>query len=197
MNFKKVLAYFLIIATLLCLSGCGAKSDAKKELDLIMQAFKTGNSEKINEYYNFDEISRFINPDKQDEMLSAVLKILPEMDYSISSVEKIDTDTVEISLTIKTLDFSGIMNRYIQEIKDMVEEKDYQKTISSMSQEEYQNLLADKMLSAIAQEKDEKIVKTVRVTMNKQNGKWRMTDGNDAFLRTMFGNLIDAVNSLI
>lgn len=197
MNYKKMLSYILILIIVICVTGCGSKNDAKEALDIMMQGFKTGDAEKINEYYDFDEISRFINPNKQDEMLLAVLNILPEMDYSILSADRIDSNTVGINLKIKTLDFSHIMNMYIQEVENMVDNSEYKTKLSTITQEEYQGLLADKMLYAINQNDADKIVKTVYVTMKKQNGKWYMSDGNESFLRAMFGNLIDAVNSLL
>ncbi len=194
---KKIVCLLLVIVMAFMLVGCGAKGDAKKAFNNMMQAFQTGEAETISKYYDFNAVSRFVNADDQTEMLNAVLEPLKSMQYQVISVEKLDGANVRVTASITSIDFTEVMDRYIKGVMEMVVSDSYQDQVAGMSKEDYQKLLASKMTEVLAQADIPKTDKEVSVTMVKKDGEWVAGGDSDELLGALFGNLTDAVNSLI
>ncbi len=194
---KKRILSVLLVMVLMLLTACGAKGDAETAFDTMMQAFRTGDAATIQPYYDFQEESKFVNPDVSDEMLQVVLATMKDMKYHIESVEKIDGANVRIVARVTTLDFSQIMNLYIGKLLTMVEDPDYQAQVGEMSQEDYQRRMADQMAEIINSGELGTMEKTVTLTMVKEKDQWIPGGDKDEFYGSLFENLIGAVNSLI
>ncbi len=194
---KSILSFLLIGMLLVSVTGCGAKSGAEEAFSTMMQILQTGEIETIGGYYNFDEISRFLDAEKQQELLTVVFQTLKEMEYQIESVEKINGANVKVSAKIKILDFSQVMERYLEAVMAMTANPQYQAKLPTIKAEEYQNMLADAMAEILADPDIPKVSQTVEITMVKQNGKWMPGGDKNEFFGVLFGNLMDAVNSLL
>lgn len=194
---KKRIASILLVLLLVFLTGCGAKGDAETAFGAMMDTFKTGDAEVIKPYYDFHQESQFVNPDVSAEMLQVVLDTMKEMEYQVESVEKIDGANVKITAQVTTLDFSQVINLYIERLLTLVADEEYQAQVAGMSQADYQKLLADQMAEILTAEEIAAEEKTVSVTMVKQDDAWVPGGDKDAFFGALFGNLINAVNSLI
>ncbi|MBO5364511.1 MAG: DUF5105 domain-containing protein [Clostridia bacterium] len=194
---KKRIVSGLLVFMLVFLTGCGAKSDAETAFATMMKAFQTGEAETIRTYYDFNQESKFVNPDASDEMLRVVLGTMQDMKYHIESVEKIDGANVKITARVTTLDFSQVMDLYIERLMMLVADETYQAQVASLAQTEYQKLIADQMAEILTGQEIDTEEKTVSVTMVKEKDQWVPGGDRDAFFDALFGNLIGAVNSLI
>ncbi len=177
-------------------SGCGVAQEAQTAFDTMMQTFQAGELEGVGRYYDFDTKNQFVNGKARQELLEKVLETLKEMRYRITGIEKIDGANVKFTVELTTLDFSEIMDQYIKRITAMTADAAYQAKVSVMTQEEYQGLLAEQM-TEILEEELETVTKDVSVTMVKQGDTWIPGGDKEMFFGAVFGNLLDAVNSLV
>ncbi len=194
---KLLTVMILILATVTMMAGCGAKKDAGTAFDAMMQVIQTGDIERIGEYYDFGADDSFLENKTAQSMTAAVTEILKKTQYRVESAEKLDASNVKITARVTTLDLSQVMNRYINEIMTMVAGDEYQAKVSTMTQEEYQKLLTDKMLEILNREDIGTTESTISVTMVKSDGKWIPGGDKDEFFGTLFGDLTKAVQSLI
>lgn len=193
---KKFFSLVLCIVLAVIFSGC-ARSDAKGAFCEMMDAFCTGSADEIEEYYNFEDISRFINEEDGDAVQDVILSTLTQMTYKVEGTDKIDKNAVKVTAKVTTIDFSSVMEKYITSITDMVAEPDYQKNISTMTPEQYQKILAEKMEDIINSGDLGTVEKSVSVTMVKENNQWKPGGDKEDIIGELFGDLTDAVNSLI
>ena len=163
----------------------------------MMEAFRTGSADEIAEYYDFEDISRFINEDDGNAMQNAILSTLTQMTYKIDKTEKTDKNAVKITATVTTIDFSAVMDKYITSVTEMVADSDYQKNVINMTPEQYQKILAEKMTDIINSGDLGSVEKNVSVTMVKENEQWKPGGDKEDIISELFGDLTDAVNSLI
>lgn len=193
---KKIMAICLIGILMVTLAGCGATSDASKAFDTMMTALKSGEKEQIAPYYDFEAAGQVVAENK-DELEKEILKTLTKMDYKVTSREKIDGNKVKLKVEVTTLDFSEVMNRFVEKVMVLVSAEDYQARVGSMSQEEYQGLLAEQMLTVLSQEDIPTVEETLEVSMEKDSGSWKLGEGKTEFLNAVFANLIQVVTSLV
>lgn len=194
---KRIIAVWLVVVLVLSLSGCGAKSDATKAFDAMMTAFKSGEKEKIAPYYDFEATAEHVVANNKEELEQEILKTLKKMDYKVISGEKVDNNQVKLKVEVTTLDFSEVMNRFIAKVMELVSAEDYQARVGSMSQEEYQSLLAEQMMTVLNQEDIPTVQETLEVTMEKESGNWKLGGSKTEFLNAVFANLIQVVTSLV
>ena len=195
---KKRIVSIALVLLLVFLAGCGSKGDARDAFHTMMAALKTGDVETIKPYYDFAQESNFTTITTADEMLQVVLATLKEIEYQVEEVEQLDGNTVQITAKVTTLDFTQIINLYLEQLMTMVGDEAYQSQVSGMEQGDYQKLVADKMTELLTTEEIETEEKTVMVTMVKQeDGTWVPGADKADFYGALFVNLIDAVNSLI
>ena len=194
---SRVIAIIMVLILSLGLVGCNTVEEATKSFDEMMTAFKSGEKEQIYEYYNFEEESKIIDDMVSDEFYSVVLSTLSKMDYKIKNTEKIDSSTVKFTIDLTTIDFSKVMDLYIGKIMEMVESSEYQANVGSMTKEEYQRRLTDKMVEMLESPDMTTMENQVVLTMNKINGTWHPGPEKDQFIKSVFSSLMDAVNSLV
>lgn len=194
---KKFLAVLMIGAISLCLFGCNAEEDAEAALDTMMTAFKSGDREQILSYYDFEAESNIIDAEESRALEEVILSTLSKMDYKIKGAEKLDSSQVRFDIELTTVDFSKIMELYITQVMTMVASPEYQAKVNTMTQEEYQQMLAEQMKEVIASPEVSTAVNEVTLTMVKENGVWTAGPEKEEFINSVFNNLWDAVNSLV
>ncbi len=195
---KKRVISILLILLVVCLTGCGGKNDAEAAFGNMMKALQTGDAEAIKPYYDFSQESNFANTATANEMADVVLATLKKMEYRLDSAERLDNNNVKMTITATTLDFTQVMNAYVEQLILMVEGDAYQEQVATMEQGDYQKLVADQMVQLLEGEEIGTEEKTISVTMVKQeDGTWAPGEDKDEFFGALFVNLIDAVNSLI
>ena len=187
----------MLILLLLSAAGCSSVSSAQESFEEMMQAFQTGDREQISAYYDFAKISKFINAKDSEDMENAVLATLPSMEYKVNSAEKSGKQTVKMNVEITTVDFSVVMQNYIQKVMELVGSPEYQEKISGMTKEEYQTLLAQQLTDVLRQGELPKATNTLDVTMMKSDKEWKLGGDGETFLGALFANLSNAVNALI
>ena len=131
-----------------------------------------------------------------EEYQDAVLSTLKSMDYKVNSIKDAGDNAMVINVDITTLDYSKIIERYIEDMMELVDSKEYQVKIKSMTAGDYKKLMVDKMIDAISESSSEKVTKTVDVLMIKSGEKWVLGGDADAFLGILFADISNAVESL-
>lgn len=190
-------AWILTGILLFSFTACGAQSGATKAFEAMMQAFKSGEKEQVQTYFDLDGAMAKILTGRKTELEDAVLATLKKMDYKVMAIQKIDNKKVSIEAKLTTLDFSEAMNRFLNQVMLLVSGEEYRNHIGNMSKERYQDLLIEQMLAVLAQTDIPKTEHTISVTMTKENGTWKMEHGGEAFLDIIFANLFKTVNSLV
>lgn len=196
-NIQKFFCLMLVGIMLITVTGCGAKTDAEEAFMVMMEALQTGEIEKVNTYYNFEEISRFLEAENQEALLGTVFQTLQKMSYEISSVEKIDGANVKITAEVSTLDFSKVLEQFLEEMITMTASPEYQAKVPQMKAEEYQQILAETMVKVLQNPDIPKTEKTTTVTMVKQDGQWIPGGDKNDFFGGLFGNITQTINSLL
>ncbi len=196
---KKSMAYILLITVVtICLTGCGAKNNAEQAFRTMMEAFQTGEAEKIKPYYDFEKQSQVEAESTSVALQESILATMEEMEYQVKDVKKLDGNTVQITALVTTVNFSEVMNLYIEQLTTMVGDEAYQSGIPDMEEDDYQEIIATKMTESLKTEDLGTEEKSLTLTMVKQeDGSWVPGADQDAFYGGLFGNLVDAVNSLI
>lgn len=195
---KKMLKWsriLCLLAVVFLMGGCGAKQDAGGAFDTMMQALISGDLEKISAYYQIQD-QDLLDQETKSVVTTAAAEVLKKTQYRITSAEKEDDGSVKITAAVTTVDFSKVVSTYLGEVMAMVADADYQAKLPSMTQEEYQKRLADKMAEVIRRDDLGTVETTLTVTMVKEDGTWVPGSDKDAFFEALFGNLIKAVSSL-
>ena len=162
----------------------------------MMNAFKDCNKEEINKYYSFSAVTAYIDKASGKDYEDAVLSTLKSMDYSINSISDAGENAMVINVEITTLNFSKIIEKYIDDIMDLVESKEYRLKVNSMTPDEYKTLMAKKMVDAVSESTNEKVTRTIDVLMIKSGDNWVLGGDADAFLGILFADISNAVQSL-
>ncbi len=195
-QFKYAVVAVILVMTVL-MSGCiASEMGAKDAFAGMMDAFKECNSEEIENYYSFNAVTNYIDEVSGEEYREAVLSTLNKMDYKINSARTVNDATVIINADITTIDFSEIINSYLEEIIETVESKEYQLKVKSMTVEEYKTKMAEKMVDAINESSGTTVTKTVEVMMVKSGDEWVLGGEADVFLGALFADMSNAVRSL-
>ena len=195
---KKMLKWsriLCLLAVVFLMGGCGAKQDAGGAFDTMMLALISGDLEKISAYYQIQD-QDLLDQETKSVVTTAAAEVLKKTQYRITSAEKEDDGSVKITAAVTTVDFSKVVSTYLGEVMAMVADADYQAKLPSMTQEEYQKRLADKMAEVIRRDDLGTVETTLTVTMVKEDGTWVPGSDKDAFFEALFGNLIKAVSSL-
>ena len=190
-------AWVLAGMLLFAFTACRAEDGAGKALDALMLALRSGAKEQVQIYYDMDTAMEKLVTEDKTELENAILETLKKMDYKVVASQKQDDNKVSMEVKLTTLDFTVVMDRFVEQVQQMVSDEEYRNRIGSMSKEEYQGLIAVQMISVLRQEDIPLAETTVQVTMEKENGKWKMQNGGAEFFDTVFANLAKAVNSLV
>lgn len=197
-KFKIISILVLLIFAVSVLSSCdGGTTEAQNAFNDIMETFKTCDEKAIDEVYGFAEVASFVDKTSGEKLHSAVISTLSEMEYKVNSAERISASVVRLNVDIKTVDFSQIVDSYIDKITELVESREYRSRISSMNDEEYETLMTGKMIEAIDEADGEKITKTLDVVMTKNGSAWKLGGNSDEFLEALFSGLGTALGSLM
>ncbi len=196
---KKILTVIMVIICAVLAAGCsGTESEARAGLEDTLNALKSCDRDKIDEYYSFDRVTAYVDKVDGEKFRDTVISTLSKMDYRINSTEKVSDSAVNISVELTTVDFSVIVNEYIKKVMNMVNSEDYQKNIGAMTEEEYSERMTKLMNECITENMDTKTTKTLTVTMIKGvSGSWTLGGNSDEFLGALFADLSDAVDYLV
>lgn len=197
MKIKKsyiLLVLVLIVAALAC--GCSGKADAKKSFDATMQAFKSADKSEIDKYYSFQTVTAYIDEADGEQYRDAVLSTLKKMEYKVNSTKQVSDTAVVINAEITTIDYSKVVNSYIDKVSKLVKSEEYIKSVKTMSEEEYKKLLAEKMIESINENLETRKSTTVDATMIKTENGWSLGGDTNDLLNALFANMSNAVNYL-
>lgn len=197
MKINKFFCVIICFAILISLCSCNnSHSEAEEAFAEVMEALKSGNKERIDEVYSYTEISSFVEEESGAELTEAVISTLPKMEYKILSSEKTGKNAVTINVEIKTVDFSAVVEKYIENLILLVDSNDYKSKISAMTDEQYKKILSDLMIDSIESSNDAFKTQNLDVTMTNSNGRWKLGGDSDYIFRVLFSGLGEAVDAL-
>ena len=198
-NFKKMIAIAMIVMTMtVLLCGCSeVESEARDAFEQTMNAFKSGDKTAISEYYSFDRITAYIDESDGEEFRDAVLATLADMNYTVKSSKTVNDDSVVLNADIETVDFSAIVDSFINKVIEMSNSEEYQKSVPTMTDEKYNAVMTDLMKQCITGGKQKKTTTNIDITMIKtSNGKWVIGGNSDEVLGVLFADLSEATDYL-
>jgi len=191
--------FCIIICFIILISLCSCNNshfEAEEAFVEVMEALKSGDKERIDEVYSFTEISSFVEEESGAELTEAVISTLPKMEYKILSSEKTAKNAVTINVEIKTVDFSAIVEKYIESLILLVDSNDYKAKIPAMTDEEYKKILSDIMIDSIENSNSAFKTQILDVTMTNSNGRWKLGGDSECIFRALFSGLGEAVDAL-
>lgn len=197
--FKKCMSglFVLFVLTTVLLCGCSAwQSSAEKSFESMMDAFKSRDENTISKYYSFSAVTNYVDDVSGKEYRDAVLSTLNKMDYRIVSAKQSNENAVIITADVTTVDFSEIIDNYIDGVKELVDSKEYRLKVQSMTTEEYKKIMAQKMVDAINKSDGKTVTEQVEVTMIKSGKEWILGGNSEEFLGVLFADISNAVTSL-
>lgn len=194
---KKLLCIIMIFGILLC-AGCSkAENSARAEFENIMNSFKSCDKAQINKYYSYDSLTAYLEEAEGEILSDAVLRTLANMNYEIKDVQKMSGTAVKINVDITTVDFSAIIEAYINKVTDLVDSTEYRQRIDAMQEEEYSAMMAELMIEAIEENSGKTATKNTDVTMIKGESGWTLGGRSDDLLGMLFENLGKAVENFV
>lgn len=191
--------FCVIICFIILISLCSCNNshfEAEEAFVEVMEALKSGDKERIDEVYSFTEISSFVEEESGAELTEAVISTLPKMEYKILSSEKTAKNAVTINVEFKTVDFSAIVEKYIESLILLVDSNDYKAKIPAMTDEEYKKILSDIMIDSIENSNSAFKTQILDVTMTNSNGRWKLGGDSERIFRALFSGLGEAVDAL-
>lgn len=196
---KKIKHGLLILLTLsiivITVSSCGSKSNDEAESEAqaafssAIEAFKSGDVEQIK--------SLSLSPDTisdDTELRSLILSSLNNITYDIKSATASDGKNVIINVDITMIDSSKVMEKYIENIVSLVSSPEYQSNLSSMSREEYQNIMNQELQKVLTNGEIPNVTKNIDVNMRFDNGSWKINGSELTDL--LISNTIDAISQI-
>ena len=165
---KKVLSLVLALSFILtCFVGCSKRPSAEKVVSNALDAVKSCNKEKIDLYFADNEL--VLNEDAEDteevedseKYQEAMKLIFKGLTYEIVSSEESDT-TAKVVTKITNVSLTPIMSELYGEILTLAFADAFSDE-SSMSDEDYTDLIFNKLVEKL--QKEGNITKTTEVTI--------------------------------
>ena len=194
---KKLLCVMMVLCVLLCGGCAGAESEARAELENMLNAFKSCDKAQINKYYSYDSLTAYLEAEEGEILSDAVFQTLAHMNYEIKGSEKVNGTAIKFNVDITTVDFSAIMEAYINKVTALVATPEYQQRIKLMQEEDYSAMMADLMIEAIEENSSKTTTKNTDITMIKGESGWTLGGRSDDLLGMLFENLSNAVENLV
>lgn len=195
---KRLICIVLVLITLASLTACGgAKEDAQNTFEAMMSAFKSGDRSEIDKYYSFDMLTTYIEEKDGKKLEASILSTLKKMDYKVNSAERTSSGAVKLNVDITTVDFSKIAEGYIKNVMELVKTSEYKALVRNIDDEKYEALMVSQMISAIENCPDERVTKTVDVTMIKGETGWILGGEPDEFMGALFEDMSNLLEALI
>ena len=169
-----------IFALVLCIILCAAplvscsKSSADEEsaaLSEMLDALKAGNTEKLVDLGLADE---------EAEDMEMAMTMFKKLEYTVESAAEKDENTVEIAVSVTTIDMMKVFEEYIsQGMEKMTENPEWEDDGA--------------LLETIIDEIEETVTTPATVTMIKEDGKWVIDEDNTELGNALLGGLADVL----
>ena len=182
-TFTRLVAIVIILLAIIGLIYLAIPTP-EKTLNNFFNSLKEGNIEKINQYLNYEEISLEQVLNEGTEKNEVEKALFESLEWNIKSVtEEQDTATIEVEVTNK--DYEKAFKNYIQEM--------FQRFLNNedVSDEEQFELL----INEISKEETGTKTTTQKITLVKENGKWKVT-ADDALTEALYPGLIEGIDSI-
>ncbi len=193
-KFKFVIKIFTAVLILaLTFTSCGTNDDevkaqAEQAFVETMEAFKAGDADKINEYCKYTNIS------DESELISIILSSLENVSYSINSVTVNSGKSATLDVDITLIDASQVMSKYVEKIVELVSSSEYQSKIDSMTKEDYDELMNEKLSEVLQNGEIPNVTQNLSIIMVKEDGSWKV-DGSE-LSQLLVTNTLDAITMI-
>ena len=192
-----ILLAVLVMSAGLCinLAACGGVSQEDEqmitaELDKAFETLKNPTQATVNELFGNDaskleEFSKYgIDP------IEMLRHAFGHLDYKVDGI-KAEGDKATVKVTLNNVDFQAVASQFASDMQND-EALRAQATAALVSGDEQgaYKVIFDKLYSAL-DESDTQVTTTSELQLEKQNGKWGLTEEGDKELAEIVSNAID------
>lgn len=175
---KKIIALLLSSMLAFTLVACGGDkpSDA---VDKFYTALKECNKEELKTLTSKDLVKETTKTDITKEQEDTIKKVLSSIDFKIVNTEEKDSDaTVDVEVT--AIDGNDIATKYIKSSL----QTSLEASLKGESEEEITKKYSDILIKLLNEKDLKKSTQTVKVNLNKVDGKWQIKDPENIVLET-------------
>lgn len=175
---KKIVALLLSSVLAFTLVACGGDkpSDA---VDKFYKALKQCNKEELRTVTSKDLINETTKIDITKEQEDTIKKVLSSIDFKIISTEEKDNNTT-VDVEVTAIDGNDIATKYIKSSL----QTSLEASLKGESEEEITKKCSDILMKLLNEKDLKKSTQTVKVNLNKVDGKWQIKDPENVLLET-------------
>ena len=199
-------ALVLAFALILSFAGCGEKKElmtsaskkvtveeeAKIAVQELLDALKSADAETAKKFLTASETATELESVLSSGQFMELL--FASLDYKIISAEKVDEDTVHVSVDITARDMKPVMQAAIEKLIAYALEANFAQT--QPSEAEYTEKMVEIYAQAMSDAELTTVTNTVSVVVNKVEGAWVVMPEAE-FADAVFGGLQSAVEELV
>ena len=199
---KRIFAVCLFALTAILIVGCsGAKEDErKKALENALEAIKSGDSDKAEQYILVEEESDNASIDEtvtemateEKEAQEALAYLFQHLSYKIGDVKKEEENSAVIEAEIKQADLGEATTAAISELLLQSMALAFSDKTEAEIDAEIEDLYISKFKTVVDNNKDNLVTKKIDVQMKKVDGEWKVV-GDDEFYNTVSGGMTGAI----
>lgn len=176
------------VVVFLVINGSPA-NQAKKSFDEMMTVIKTGNPEKMSEYFGNDitKASPMFEGEDGKQVLQGLVK---NLDYKINSTEAIDDKSVKLNVDITNTDMEPVFTDFVGKAFTSA----LGGAITGSSQEDQTKKMKELFIESLNNENNPTVTNTTDVMVYKIDNKWK-TDATAQFINDVFGGFDNALEN--
>ncbi len=188
---KKIVTFSLICMLVLAVAGCTETSGARETVEQALLSLQT--PETIST--EIDSALKDILSENRLQLKEKLTSMLAETEYKVQGEKEQADGSVEFQVSVKTVDTSVAMERFLTNISNVVASPDYQERLQTMEAVEYHQTLVDAMLLAL-EEKIPDTEQNITLTVMKGEDGWVLSDDTPLHKSLLF-DLAEAISSLV
>ncbi len=175
---KKIIALLLSSILAFTLVACGGDKPSDV-VDKFYTALKECNKEELKTLTSKDLVKETTKTDITKEQEYTIKKVLSSIDFKIINTEEKDNDaTVDVEVT--AIDGNDIATKYIKSRL----QASLEASLKGESEEEITKKCSDILIKLLNEKDLKKSTQTVKVNLNKVDGKWQIKDPENVLLET-------------
>ena len=178
---RKILLLLTSMIMALGMAACGNSDSGEEELNTpeaavigLLDGIKALDQTKINEYVTEDDIMYSTNIGESTDVA-----VFENLTYNVESVHT-NEDRAVVTVEIANVNMTAVFQTYLENVMSSGED------VHTMTEED----AMEKLKEAIEQNKDNKISRTMDLSVTQVDGQWKVTTTED-FLSIISGGMAD------
>lgn len=175
----------IVIIALVVVAIVFTMDTPSKSVEGMLQALKTGNFDKVEEYVNYKEIMSSSSITGEEDLNNDTQKLFfNKLDWKITKTAQ-DGNNATVDVEITNKDFKIILSNYMQKVLKIAF------TGQNPNDQEMQNYLVEELNN----EQVQLTTNTKTIQLEKKDGKWKVVS-NDELINTLLPGFNEFANSL-